>query len=154
MLPPIIRTIQVSCHQELAFNVFISEMDSWWPLSKFTVSAMNGKTAKRIHVETFPGGNIIEIDSEDNKHLWGSIKEYNPYNFLSMNFHIPTLNEIVNERSIVELTFTEINKNKTNVELKQSNWEAFGERAKDLQGGYGGGWTVIFENAYMQACNR
>lgn len=42
--------------------------------------------------------------------------------------------------------------NRTRVELTQSNWEAFGERARDMQGGYGGGWTMIFEGAYKLAC--
>ena len=154
MLSPIVRTIEVPCNQEHAFKIFIAEMDSWWPLSKFTVSAMGGQIAKAIHVETKPGGKIVEISPNGNEHLWGSIKDYNPYVYLSMNFHIPTPDEVVNDRSLVELTFTVIDDDNTHVELKQSNWEAFGERAKDLQGGYGGGWSLIFETAYKDACNR
>ena len=68
-----------------------------------------------------------------------------------MHFHIPTPDEVVKDRSLVELTFTVIDENNTRVELKQSNWEAFGERAKDLQGGYVGGWSIIFETAYKAA---
>lgn len=152
MLAPIIRTIEVPCNQELAFNIFILEMDSWWPLSKFTVSAMGGNTAKGIRVDTKPGGEIVEIGPDDSEHLWGSIKDYNPHYYLSMHFHIPTPDEVVKDRSLVELTFTVIDENNTRVELKQSNWEAFGERAKDLQGGYSGGWSIIFETAYKAAC--
>ena len=46
MLDPIIKTIEVPCSQEKAFRVFVKEMDTWWPLGKFTVSAMGGKAAK------------------------------------------------------------------------------------------------------------
>ncbi len=51
MLDPIIKTIEVPCSQERAFKVFLNEMDRWWPLGKFTVSAMGGAPAKAIRVE-------------------------------------------------------------------------------------------------------
>ena len=46
MLDPIIKTIEVPCSQARAFEVFLNEMDSWWPLGKFSVSAMGGAAAK------------------------------------------------------------------------------------------------------------
>ena len=55
-------------------------------------------------------------------------------------------------RSLVEIRFTALGNERTRVELTQSNWEAFGEIAKDLRGGYGGGWSIIFEQAYQAAC--
>jgi len=36
MLDPIIKTIEVPCSQAKAFDVFLNEMDSWWPLGKFS----------------------------------------------------------------------------------------------------------------------
>ena len=69
-----------------------------------------------------------------------------------MNFHIPHPTEVVTDRSLVEVRFTVLDEHQTRVELKQSNWEAFGKRAKDLQGGYGGGWAMIFDSAYKAAC--
>jgi len=38
------------------------------------------------------------------------------------------------------------------VELTQSNWEAFGDLAEMMRGGYGSGWVIIFEKAYKSAC--
>ncbi len=61
MLDPIIKTIEVPCSQERAFKVFLNEMDRWWPLGKFTVSAMGGAPAKAIRVEAKQGGKIVEI---------------------------------------------------------------------------------------------
>lgn len=152
MLEPIIKTIEVPCSQEEAFGIFVSKMDSWWPKSKFTTSAMSGKPAKVIHVEAKIGGKIVEIGPDDKEYLWGTIQSYDPYSFLSMDFHIPQPDEIVKDRSLLEIRFIILEKNRTKVELTQSNWEAFGERAAMMQGGYGGGWVVIFEQAFKSAC--
>jgi hypothetical protein len=57
-LEPIVKSIEVPCGQEQAFNVFVNEMDSWWPLGKFTTSAMAGAPAKAIRVEAKKGGKI------------------------------------------------------------------------------------------------
>jgi len=152
VLDPIIKTIEVPCSQEKAFEVFVNEMDSWWPLGKFTVSAMGGKPAKSIRVEARPGGKIVEIGPDDTEHLWGTIRSYDPHDFVSMDFHIPRPGEKVESRSLVEVRFTALGKERTRVELAQSNWEAFGEWAAMLHGGYGKGWAVIFEQAFKSAC--
>jgi len=152
MLAPIIRTIVVPCSQETAFGIFVNEMDSWWPLGKFTVSAMGGEAAKSIRVEAKQGGRIVEIGPDGTEHQWGTIKSFEPHGFISMDFHIPQPTEVVKSRSLVEVRFTVLGTQQTQVELTQSNWEAFGERAKMMQGGYGMGWTVIFEQAFKAAC--
>ena len=152
MLDPITKTIEVLCSQQKAFRVFVEEMDTWWPLGKFTVSAMGGKPAKAIRVEAKPGGRIVEIGADGAEHLWGTIQSYEPHDFISMHFHIPRPGEQVVARSLVEVRFTALGIRQTRVQLTQSNWEAFGETAKMLQGGYGGGWSIIFEQAYKAAC--
>jgi uncharacterized protein YndB with AHSA1/START domain len=152
MLDPIIRTIEVPCSQEKAFRVFLNEMDSWWPLGKFTVSAMAGAPAKSIRVDARQGGKIVEIGPDDTEYLWGTIKSYDPHDFVSMDFHIPQPGEQVASRSLVEVRFTALGNELTRVELVQSNWEAFGERAAMMQGGYGKGWAVIFQQAFKSAC--
>ncbi len=87
MLDPIVKTIEVPCSQAKAFDVFLREMDSWWPLGKFTVSAMGGAPAKAIRVDAKPGGQIVEIGPNGAEYLWGTIKSYQPHDFVSMDFH-------------------------------------------------------------------
>ena len=153
MLDPIVKTIEVPCSQKKAFEVFVNEMESWWPLGKFTVSAMGGKPAKSIRVEAKQGGRIVEISPDDTEHLWGTIKSYDPYDFVSMDFHIPQPGEKVESRSLVEVRFTALGNERTRVELTQSNWEAFGEKAAMLRDrGYGQAWVAIFEGAFKAAC--
>lgn len=152
MIEPLVKTIEVPCTQAMAFHIFINEMDTWWPLGKFSVSAMGGESAQSLRIDAKQGGDIVEIGPDGTEHLWGTIRNYEPNDRLSMHFHIPAPGEVVNSRSLVELRFTALGDTSTRVELKQTNWEAFGDKAKFLRGGYGGGWTAIFEQAYKSAC--
>jgi hypothetical protein len=154
MLDPIIKTIEVPCSQEKAFDVFVNEMDSWWPLGKFTVSAYGGAPAKAIRVEAKQGGKIVEIGPNGAEYLWGTIKSYDPHDFVSMDFHIaPPGDETADSRSLIEVRFTALGNTRTRVVLTQSNWEAFGEKAAMLRDlGYGKAWVAIFEGAYKAAC--
>jgi hypothetical protein len=154
MLDPIIRTIEVPCDQQKAFDVFLTGMDTWWPLGKFTISAMRGAPAKAIRIETKPGGRIVEIASDGTEYSWGTIKSYDPPGFVSMDFHIaPPGDETADARSLLEVRFTALGNKRTRVVLTQSNWEAFGKMAVHLRdGGYGQAWGAIFEGAYKAAC--
>lgn len=116
MIEPLVKTIEVPCSQETAFSVFINEMDSWWPLSKFTVSAMGGGVARELRVEPRVGGTIVEIGHDSTEHLWGTIQTYDPHDLVSMDFHIPQPGEVVESRTLVEVRFTAIGESSTRVE--------------------------------------
>ncbi len=150
MLDPITYTIEVPCSQEKAFGVFVNEMGSWWPLDKRSMSMMNGgKPAKSLRIDPKLGGEIVEIGHDDTEHLWGTIRSYDPHGALAMDFHmgLPADNA-----SLVEVRFTELEDDRTRVELTQSKWEAFGDMAEMMRGGYSSGWVIIFEQAYKSAC--
>src|SRR6266705_7200174 len=78
MIEPIVKSIEVPCDQKTAFEVFLNEMDSWWPLAKFTVSAMAGKAAASIRVDSRLGGEIVEVGPDGEEYLWGHITHYDP----------------------------------------------------------------------------
>lgn len=147
MLDPIIKTIEVSCNQRTAFEVFV-DFKSWWPLDKRSMSAKDGETAKSISVDATLGGEIYEQSESGIRHLWGTITSYDPYAMFAMNFHmgLPPCD------SKVEIIFKELAQNKTQVTLTQSNWEAFGEMAEMMRGGYGSSWGLLFEEAYLERC--
>ncbi len=150
MLDPIVKTIDVPCSQEKAFTVFVNEMGSWWPLDKRSMSMISGgKPAKSLRIDPKEGGKIVEIGHDDTEHLWGTIRSYDPHDSLSMDFHMGLPAE---NASLVEVRFTKLEKDRTRVELTQSNWEAFGDMAEMMRGGYGSGWVIIFEQAYKSAC--
>lgn len=154
MSEPLIKKVEVNCDQKTAFKIFIEEMSSWWLLDRFTTTAFTGKSALEIKTEPRLNGKIIEVAPDGTEYEWGTITNYEPFYFLSMSFHIPHPGEVVQERSILELRFNVVNKDKTKVELKQYNWEAFGKRAKMLLGGYGAGWDLLFIIGYANKCNE
>ena len=149
MLDPLISTIDVPCSQEKAFSVFVTEMGSWWPLDKRSMSMHSGKPAKSLSVEAKAGGKIVEIAHDDVEHHWGTIKSYDPHDALSMDFHMGLPPD---QTSLVEVTFAALADELTRVELTQSNWEGFGDMAEMMRRGYGSGWVIIFEEAYKSAC--
>jgi hypothetical protein len=152
MLDPIVKEIEVPCDQKTAFEVFVNDMGSWWPLDRFSVSAMLGQPSKALRVESREGGTITEIADDDSEHLWGRFTTYSPYDFLAMDFHITHPDYPAGDFTLVEIRFTPIDDVRTRVRLAQSNWEALGEIAAMVRGGYGTGWTVIFEQRYRDAC--
>lgn len=150
MLAPIVRTIDVPCDQEMAFNVFVNDMGSWWPLDKRSMSLkFSGQPPKGLEVEAQVGGRIVEVGQDGSEHLYGSFKTFNPFDSVSMDFHMGMPPE---QASLVEVEFTAVSENQTRVQLTQSNWEAFGDMAEMLYEGYNSGWVIIFEEAYKAAC--
>ncbi len=151
MLEPIVKIIEVPCSQEKAFKVFVNDMGSWWPLDKRAMSLKDGQQAKSLHVEAKSGGRIVEIGQNGTEYFWGSFKAFNPYESVSMNFHMGMPPE---NASLVEVQFTALGVERTRVQLTQSNWEAFGDMAEMLRSHYGPGWVIIFEDGYKAACSK
>ena len=150
MVDPIVKTIEVLCNQEKAFRVFVNDMNSWWPLGKYSVSALRGEVARSMRIEPKQGGKIVETGPDGTEHLWGTVTSYDPHDLFTMDFHMGL--PAPESPSLVEVRFTALGNERTRVELTQGNWEAYGELASDMRNGYGGGWVDIFEKAYKLAC--
>lgn len=151
-LDPLTKTVVVKCTGDKAFSTFVAKMDSWWPVSKYSASAISGGTAKAIRVQAQKGGIILEVGADGKEHRWGKFVTFNPSTDLSMDFHIPTPGETGIGHSLVEMTFSDLGDGRTRVDLKQSNWDAFGDKALGLRAGYTGSWTAILDGAFKKAC--
>ena len=151
MLEPLVRTIEVPCGQEHAFNTFV-DLASWWPTDRFATAKMRGATVAELKVDAVEGGQIAEIGSDGQTTVWGTFKRYDPFSYLNLDFHIPHPSEEKPGFTTVEVRFKVLDDDRTEVELTQSNWEALGDVAAMVQGGYGQAWTLIFEGAYSAAC--
>lgn len=152
MIEPLIRIIEVPCSQKNAFDVFLDKMDTWWPLGKFTVSAMAGQPARAIRVDARVGGQIIEVGGDGTEVVWGNILTLERHSRLTLDFHIPRPGDVVTTRPLLELDFEALGPTQTRVTLTQSNFEALGEIGASVRGGYGFGWQMIFEGGYKAAC--
>ena len=124
MLPPITKEIEVNCDIETAFRVF-TDLSSWWPLEKRAISPKFGCEAQEITVQHYVGGEINELSKDGTKYLWGTIKEYSPFDRFSMFFHMG----LEPCESVVDVTFVALGPQSTRVTLNHSNWEAYGDLA-------------------------
>ena len=149
MIEPLVSRIEVPCGQQRAFDIFIKEMGSWWPLQKRSMSLKGGGAPKALNVDPRVGGRIVEVARDGTEHHWGTIKTLSPHDLVTMDFHMGMPPD---RASLVEVRFTPLGQDRTEVELIQSNWEGFGDMAEMLRGGYVSGWVIIFEQAYKDAC--
>lgn len=153
MLDPLVRIIEVPCNQETAFDTFLNGMGRWWPLDKFATSVMAGHAVKELRIDTQVGGKIVEVSTAGDEYLWGTINAYDPYDYISMDFHVPHPTETVDGFTLVEVRFTALDDARTRVELTQSNWENLGDHASMVINGYGKAWGMILEGGYRAACS-
>lgn len=150
MEPPLIKTIIVPCAPELAFDTFLGGMARWWPLDKFTLSAMKGAPASDIRIDLREGGEITEIGADGTETPWGHIERLDRPGYLSMRFHIPAPGYEVTGRTRVEVRFEAVDDG-TLLTLTQSDWEALAQGADMVRGGYDKGWEMLL-GAYAGVC--
>ena len=151
MIPPIEKTITVPCSPEQAFDIFLTGMGSWWPLDKFTYSAMKGAPAKDVRIDPRPGGGITEIGADGAETSWGHVVDYAPHSHMELRFHIPAPGHEDGGQSLLRIAFAPVDGG-TRVDLRQSDFEAIGEMGEPSSKGYSQGWVAIFEGAYANAC--
>lgn len=148
MLPPVVKTITVACPPERAFDIFTTQIATWWPLDKHSCAAMEGETSQKLEIDCREGGEIWETDHKGERQKWGSFDVFAPPARLRILWHI---NRPENEATHVEVEFKP-SAEVCEVTLTHSNWEAFAERAADMREGYNGGWVYVFETRFREAC--
>jgi hypothetical protein len=149
VLEPLVSRIVVGCDQKAAFTIFVEQMGAWWPLAKRSMSMHSGQSPKALRTEPRAGGQIVEIGHDGQEYHWGTFRRFDPYDFVSMDFHMGLPPE---NASLVEVRFSKLDDDCTEVELTQSNFEAFGDMAEMMRRGYGSGWVLIFEEGFANAC--
>jgi len=148
MADPVIKTVEVPCSQERAFNIFTKDFSAWWPKDKHSVSAMAEKSAQKVMMEPKAGGALTEIGHDGTVHSWGTVSTYDPHARLSLLWRIGTGFE---QATVVDISFETV-PGGTKVTLKHHGWEAFGETAEKMRKSYNGGWVHVFETCFARAC--
>ena len=136
-IAPIVRSIRVKAPPARAFDLFTSQMQSWWP--KGRTIGKNPHVA--IVVEPKIDGQWFERDADGAETHWGRVIAWEPPTRLVLAWQIdatwafdPTL---VTE---VELTFAPADDGGTIVTLEHRNLERFGTDAERHATLLGGGW--------------
>lgn len=135
-LEPVRNSIEVTVPAADAFDIFINQIDSWWPLATHSVGRQH---ATGCYFEGRKGGRIYESHADGSLHLWGTVTEWKPPERVVFSWH-PGRDESTAQE--VELRFVDLG-GRTRVELEHRGWEALGEQAREIRERYHSGWPSV-----------
>ena len=148
MPDPIVKTIEVGCDAEHAFDVFVNRITKWWPLDGHAASAASGKAALAVTIEPQFGGAVYETMWDGGRNDWGEVLEYEPGAKLAMTWH-PGNN--ADNPTRVDVVFDDLGDQRTRVTLTHSGWDVWGETAMARRGSYDTGWDFVLGKCYAGA---
>ncbi|WP_299771909.1 SRPBCC domain-containing protein [uncultured Tateyamaria sp.] len=148
MISPIIKTIDVPCAADRAFDIFVTRIASWWPMDRHAVSAAAGKAALAVTIEPHVGGAVYETMYDGTRSDWGKVLEFEVGRNLAMTWH-PGSN--ADSATRVDIQFDAINEAKTRVTLTHSGWEVWADEAHAKRENYDSGWDFVLGERYAAA---
>jgi uncharacterized protein YndB with AHSA1/START domain len=141
---PVTVSVTVNAPVERAFEVFTTEIGSWWPAKTHSIGE---EQVALIEMETRKGGRIFERLQDGTEHDWGNVTAWEPPGRVAFTWN-PTLED--RPYTDVEVTFTAEGE-ATKVELIHRGWERLGEKGAELRAGYGPGWQYVLGDRYVSA---
>lgn len=147
---PVLKSIRVRTSQRRAFEVFTSEMDSWWPHTHHIGSSPMTKAV----FEGRLGGLCYSEQEDGTKCPWGEVTAWEPPSRFIMAWKITASWQFepdLAKCSEVEVRFTPCDDGTTLVELEHRNFERMTEgaelmRSQVAQEGGWGGLLVLYQS--------
>lgn len=147
MIDPVSMTVVVPLPKERAFQLFTSEIGSWWPLATHSIGQ---ESAVSCGMEPRVGGALYESLSDGERHSWGRVVVWEPHDRVAFSWH-PGHEE--SEAQQVEVRFTPDGSG-TRVDLRHYGWEALAEKAQAVRDGYANGWKHVFGELFVEAARK
>lgn len=144
-MEPVRLSLDLACSVDHAFEVYTSQMASWWPFDSHSVSGV--KTADAVF-EARVGGRIYEVDTDGKEHDWGKVAECKPPHHLLYSWHPGR--DAKEGTTEVEVKFVET-KTGCHMELTHRGFELYGERAEVIRDNYVGGWADVAGRCFKKA---
>ena len=144
-IAPVRKSVVVRRTPEEAFAIFTERFGAWWPYTRFSIGQAR---VTRCELEPRLGGAIFEETSDGGRAPWGSISEWDPPRRLVLSWHPDTPAAVATR---VEVRFTPV-AGGTRVDLEHSGWERLGAKGAAARNNYDGGWVVVFEQRFLEAC--
>jgi len=134
-------SVEVDAPLARAFHVFTAEIGTWWDKDKHILDA---PIAEMIF-EPFVGGNIIDRGIDGSECRWARVLAYDPPNRVCFSWDITTRWQVETDpdrTSEVEITFTELTPERTQVVLVHRNLDRHGEGWEGMRDAVGSGWNL------------
>ena len=137
-LPPLRKSVAVSCGPFEAWAHFTAGLADWWPLDTQSVF---GAEADSCLFEAFAGGRICERSASGGEALWGTVLLVEPGRRVTFAWHPGRLPVTAQE---VRVHFV-ASEGGTRVEVEHLGWESLGERAEETRKTYEAGWDTTLQ---------
>jgi uncharacterized protein YndB with AHSA1/START domain len=149
---PIQRSVTVNRPVEEAFKVFTEGIDSWWPLERHSIEAMDSDGARvpeAAVLEPREGGRLYERMTTGEEGYWGTITTWEPPHRVVISWKV---NPDAPAPTEIDVRFTEEG-GATRVDLEHRGWERLGDKATEGRAGYAEGWKSVL-GRYAEAAER
>jgi uncharacterized protein YndB with AHSA1/START domain len=133
---PVHKSVTVPIGPERAFDLFTTEIGTWWPLATHSVGL---ERASGVSCGTSVGDQLVETLSDGTTSVWGSVLESDRPRFIVWSWHA---GRSADDATRLELTFTASGDGSTVVKLVHSGWERWADGQARARG-YNEGWDVV-----------
>lgn len=147
MTAPIRKSITVPLPTKEAFDLFTTQINSWWPGDSHSISARKGQKPDKIEFGRAVGETITETTPDGARFEWGRITGYDRGRRLSYSWYVGREEA---DATLVDVTFTPVEAG-TRVDLTHSGFERYGETAHATQTDYVTGWDLVL-GRYIARC--
>jgi uncharacterized protein YndB with AHSA1/START domain len=141
---PIRKSIRVRANSERAFSVFTAGMTRWW-LRTHTVNPSKSPIDKVV-MEPRAGGKWYEVGADSSECQWGQVLVWEPPHRLVLAWHLDaSFQPTINFYTEIEVRFSQIDTDTTEVTLEHRQLEKYGEAAGRVRGGMDTGWSGLLQ---------
>lgn len=138
---PVTVSVTVNAPPDRAFEVFTTEIGSWWPAKTHSIGE---EQVVAVTMETNEGGRIFERLGDGTEYDWGNVTVWDPPARVAFTWK-PSLED--RPYTDVDVTFT-ADGDVTTVVLTHTGWEKLGEQGAELRAGYGPGWEYVLGECF------
>ena len=131
------RSVTIERARDEVFALYTQRAGTWWPLE---IASHNGRLAVDVTYEPCAGGRVFETWRDGTEVVWGHILVWEAPGHFAYSYR-PFADERLTE---VELWFTEIGTDRTEVRVQHRGWEAHGQDGVQRSAGYNKGWKRNF----------
>jgi uncharacterized protein YndB with AHSA1/START domain len=135
-IAPVRKSLRVECSPERAFEVFTTQMATWWPTKTHSI---HHEAVTDVILEPREGGEMYELAEGGKREHWGRVTAWEPPKRLVLAWHVDPERAGPTE---IEVTFSPED-GATRVELEHRNWEQAGAGAAEMRDNYDSGWDLV-----------
>jgi hypothetical protein len=150
MTDPIEKAVDVPLPPIEAFDLFTTQIDTWWPSEIHSTSAGDRRLARSIDIEPYEGGQIIETRHDGRKTPWATITKWSRGKRFTFDWHV---GRDPKNATQVDVIFTPSTIG-TRVNLTHTEIDALETDAITSYGRYQTGWETVWKDCRASACQK